>query len=413
MDIRAYIEKNKEAPYIFDAFKLNGFECYAVGGCIRDAILGIEPHDIDFCTNATPDQMKAIAKWIHKNYVHCEIVPVGEKFGTLAFSFPKTGIIYEITTYRKDGRYEDSRHPKGVSYTSDIIEDLKRRDFTCNAIAWNPDVGFVDPFKGIEDISRQAISCVGNPIDRFSEDALRIIRLLRFALKYEFDIDTKTLNAAKKLVENLNKVAKERLGKELVQIFNFKTFTNNSRKIVKLFWKILETITPVSMEDIDWILKFNNPLLKWYFVFNCDSEKIDIFVNNMNEFAIGSKIVTGCLNLRFACDFYNSCELEDVIKVLNYIKTSNERKAFLELKYCDSPKYEKVYKAIINNYAYSIKQLVINGDDVINITGIEPGPKVKQYLNQCLDAVITNQANNSKRFLTEYIKQLFLLDTSK
>ena len=409
MEMLEYFSKNKEAMQIFDAFSSNEFECFVVGGCVRDILINKIPHDIDFCTNATPEQMIDVAKWIHKNYQPCEVIPVGEKFGTMAYHFPETGNIYEITTFRNDGRYEDSRHPKEVNYSDNVFDDLKRRDFTCNAIAWSPLTGFVDPFHGIGDLVCQEIRCVGNPIDRFNEDALRIIRLLRFALKYEFTINTETYKAAIKNVHTLNLVAKERLGKELTQIFNMNTFTNTNKRVRKLMDEILNEITPVVAEDSDWVFGVHNYLLKWYFSFNCDSALPEVFISKLNKFAVGSEIVNGCMNLRAAYNFYNICEVKDSIKVLEFLETSDERKAFLECIVPGTPKYNKIIEAIVNNYAYSIKQLTINGNDIMAITGMKPGPEVKKILNQCLDAVIENQEHNSRKFLCDYVAKIYSL----
>lgn len=167
--------------FIFDMFSKHGYKIYAVGGCVRDSILGIQPKDIDFCTNATPEQMYDVYEYLDK-ITPTDIIPTGEKFGTLTFRFHNFDEQYEITTFRNDGRYEDGRHPKEVSYADTLEEDLKRRDFTCNAIAWNPIKGYVDPFNGRQDIENKVIRCVGNPEERFNEDALRIIRLVRFAI---------------------------------------------------------------------------------------------------------------------------------------------------------------------------------------------------------------------------------------
>ena len=157
---------------IFDTFREFGYKIYAVGGCVRDIVLGKEPKDIDFCTDATPDEMKEIYfkhfRW--GNVI--KLIPTGEKFGTLTFRFSEQNEQYEITTFRTDGRYEDGRHPKEVSYTKTLEEDLSRRDFTINAIAYNPEEGLVDPFNGLQDIENRVVRCVGDPKERFNEDSL-------------------------------------------------------------------------------------------------------------------------------------------------------------------------------------------------------------------------------------------------
>ena len=144
----------------------NGYSAYVVGGCVRDSILGREPHDWDICTSATPAEMLDIFKYK-------KIIETGLQHGTVTVVV--NGVPYEITTYRIDGDYSDSRRPDSVEFTSDIIEDLKRRDFTINAMAYNYEDGLIDPFNGLEDIKYKKITCVGSAKDRFSEDALRIL----------------------------------------------------------------------------------------------------------------------------------------------------------------------------------------------------------------------------------------------
>ena len=179
-----------EVKTLFKAFEECGYELYLVGGCVRDALLHIEPHDIDFATNATPEQMKEVcAHMLDKMGVDAITYPSGEKFGTLTFALhtnKNTIKSFEVTTYRADGRYEDGRHPKEVHYASTIEEDLARRDFTMNAIAWSPTRGYVDPYYGRDDIRRKMIRTVGNPNERFKEDLLRILRLARFSFRYFF-----------------------------------------------------------------------------------------------------------------------------------------------------------------------------------------------------------------------------------
>ena len=184
----------------------NGFEAFIVGGCVRDSILGKTPHDWDICTNAKPDGIKECLSKYHT-------IDTGIKHGTVSVEIDKE--IFEITTYRIDGEYSDNRHPKNVDFTTNIIDDLARRDFTINAIAYNDEKGIVDPYHGCEDLKLGTIRCVGEPEKRFREDALRIIRALRFASVYSFRIDSSTAQA---ILDNrilLNNVSAERIACEL------------------------------------------------------------------------------------------------------------------------------------------------------------------------------------------------------
>ena len=162
-----------------------GYEAYIVGGCVRDAILGLEPKDWDITTSALPEQVKSLFS---------NTVDTGIQHGTVMVIRHGTG--YEVTTYRIDGEYKDGRHPENVVFTRSLAEDLKRRDFTINAFAYSPEKGVVDMFDGLEDLENRLIRCVGDPNARFSEDALRIMRAVRFSAQLAFKIETVTLAAS-------------------------------------------------------------------------------------------------------------------------------------------------------------------------------------------------------------------------
>ena len=197
----------RAAEEIIDKLNKNGFEAYVVGGCVRDALMGREPGDWDITTSAKPEQVKA---------VFGRTIDTGIKHGTVTIMRGRTG--YEVTTYRIDGEYEDGRHPKSVEFTSNLVEDLKRRDFTMNAMAYNHESGLVDVFGGRQDMEARLIRCVGRAEDRFTEDALRILRALRFAAQLGFEIETETGEAICKLAPNLIHVSKERIQTELTKL---------------------------------------------------------------------------------------------------------------------------------------------------------------------------------------------------
>lgn len=192
---------------IIETLEANGFEAFAVGGCVRDTLLLRMPGDWDITTSAKPEEVKAL-------FDHT--IDTGIQHGTVTVM--KNHIGYEVTTYRIDGEYEDARHPKEVIFTSNLVEDLKRRDFTINAMAYNERVGLVDEFNGIEDLENKVIRCVGNPMERFSEDALRMLRAVRFSAQLGFSIDEDTKKAIKELAPTLSKVSKERIAVELIKI---------------------------------------------------------------------------------------------------------------------------------------------------------------------------------------------------
>ncbi|MDF2804532.1 MAG: hypothetical protein K0S61_4437 [Anaerocolumna sp.] len=198
------IQLPQNVDYIINELGNNGYEAFAVGGCVRDSILEREPEDWDITTKATPLEVKNIFR---------RTIDTGIQHGTVTVMLDKDG--YEVTTYRVDGEYEDSRHPKEVSFTSDLIEDLKRRDFTINAMAYNKDKGLVDAFDGLSDIKEGIIRCVGSAAERFEEDALRILRAVRFSAQLGFTIESETLEAVKKKVNNLKNISAERIRVEL------------------------------------------------------------------------------------------------------------------------------------------------------------------------------------------------------
>lgn len=200
-----------EIPYkvekILKTLEQAGHEAYAVGGCVRDSILGRTPDDWDITTSARPEQVKEL---FHRT------VDTGLQHGTVTVMLDKEG--FEVTTYRVDGEYEDGRHPKEVTFTASLEEDLKRRDFTINAMAYNPSVGLVDLFGGMKDLDGKIIRCVGEPLERFTEDALRIMRAVRFSAQLGFVIEEKTRNALSVIAPNLKNVSAERIQTELVKL---------------------------------------------------------------------------------------------------------------------------------------------------------------------------------------------------
>ncbi len=221
------------------AFKLleeSGFKTYAVGGCVRDIIMKKTPHDWDMTTSATPQQTMDV----FSNY---RVIPTGIKHGTVTVIIDDEPI--EITTMRIDGDYNDNRHPESVEFTSDITKDLSRRDFTVNAMAYNPSDGLIDPFNGMNDIENHIIRCVGNPNKRFSEDALRIIRALRFAsvLDFNIDIDTeKSIHLNRNLIDT---VANERIRVELVKLLQGEAVERILTDYKDIIFKIIPELKPL------------------------------------------------------------------------------------------------------------------------------------------------------------------------
>ena len=189
----------------------NGEEAWLVGGCVRDSLLGLAPHDWDLCTAARPEQVMEL-------FGEKQCIPTGLQHGTVTVK--RDGRLYEITTFRTEGSYSDGRHPDSVTFVPDVREDLARRDFTINAMAYSAEEGLCDPFGGQEDLARGVVRAVGEPLRRFEEDALRILRLYRFAARFGFVIDEATEAAAKQLAAHLDCVSVERIEEELDKLLS-------------------------------------------------------------------------------------------------------------------------------------------------------------------------------------------------
>ena len=194
------------AKTILNRFSNGGYEAYVVGGCVRDALMGIQPHDWDICTSALPEETMAL-------FSDCAVHPTGIQHGTVLIVLE--GVGYEVTTYRVDGSYTDHRHPQQVSFVRSLKEDLARRDFTINAMAWNPSQGLVDCFGGQADLTQKLIRCVGDPARRFEEDGLRILRGLRFAARFGFALEEETAAALRQKASLLEDISAERILEEL------------------------------------------------------------------------------------------------------------------------------------------------------------------------------------------------------
>lgn len=201
------IQLPEKVQFIISRLEQAGYEAYAVGGCVRDSLLGRQPHDWDVTTSAKPMQVKEVFR---------HTIDTGIQHGTVTVMLDHEG--FEVTTYRIDGEYEDSRHPKEVTFTVSLVEDLKRRDFTINAMAYNDRSGIVDAFGGVADLENGIIRCVGEAAERFGEDALRILRAVRFSAQLGFTIADGTKAAARALAPNLNHISAERIQAELVKL---------------------------------------------------------------------------------------------------------------------------------------------------------------------------------------------------
>ncbi len=233
----------QQVEYILNKLMEHGYEAYAVGGCVRDVLLGRTPGDWDITTSAKPYQVKELFR---------RTIDTGIEHGTVTIMLEKQG--YEVTTYRIDGEYLDSRHPSNVEFTDKLSEDLRRRDFTINAMAYNSITGIVDLYDGLSDLQKGIIRCVGNPEHRFDEDALRIMRAVRFAAQLGFIIDEETKNAIRVKVEHLKMISAERIRAELSKLI-----MAPNPELIYLAYEL--GITQIALPEFDMMLKTkqNNP----------------------------------------------------------------------------------------------------------------------------------------------------------
>lgn len=425
----------------------NGHEAYVVGGCVRDSILGREPHDWDICTSATPDEMLEIFK-------DKKIIETGLQHGTVTVVVNRES--YEVTTYRIDGEYSDNRHPDSVSFTKDIIEDLARRDFTINAMAYNDEEGLIDPFCGLGDLDNKIIRCVGNPEDRFNEDALRILRAIRFACQLEFHIHPSIgwQIGYTDIANNLRNISVERINSEFVKIvktdefykrlvFNYNIFTlfipelknmigfdhNNPWHIYDVFIHTIHAIKYCESED----------LIVRLAVFFHDFGKPHSYQDGEDgirhfkgHWEVSVELTDSIMKrLRFDNDtrnkvlqlvYYHDLHIKDrtdIKSLLNKIGIEQFER-LLEIKRADAkahnPIYleerikninnvEKLFKEIVkNNECFSLKDLAVAGEDLIAV-GYKPGKQLGTALQGVLDCVIAEEVNNNKEELLELAKE--------
>lgn len=423
----------------------NGYDAYAVGGCVRDSIMGRKCGDIDITTSARPDETENILKSAGIKYFE-----TGIKHGTITAVVD--GNNYEITTFRTDGEYFDNRHPQNVNYVSDIKEDLARRDFTVNAIAYNENKGIVDLYGGIDDIKARFIRAVGNPVKRFNEDSLRIMRGIRFASVLGFDIETETENAMFECKELLHNISSERIFAELIKLLQ----GDYCEKVLIKYKSIIGVIIPELKPCFDFQQNTKWHLYDVYthtvksialspgvdyirfalLLHDCgkpqcrttDSKGQDHFKghpavskkiaeNVMRRFKVSNEFFKKVSTLIEYHDYYIK---ENPVNIKKWLNRLGEEMTldYIDIKIADLSSHNTVLSAeeiltlkrikkmtqdIINSgEAYKISQLYINGSDLLNLgyKGKEVGDKLEFLLN----FVIENPDLNKKEVLLDMCK---------
>lgn len=434
------IDLPKNVKIIIEQLNKNGFEAYAVGGCVRDSILGRMPNDWDITTSADPMSVKRIFK---------RTVDTGLKHGTVTVLMGSES--FEVTTYRVDGKYEDGRHPKEVSFTSSLKEDLLRRDFTINAMAYNDNDGLVDIFGGIEDIGKKLIRSVGDPRERFGEDALRLLRAIRFAAQLGYEIEDETYKAIGELAGTLEKISAERIQTELV-----KTITSDNPGMIKTAYEL--GLTRVFLPEIDVCFETNQDNPHHCYTVgdhiihameasnNSKNVRLTMLLHDiakpvckvLDEKGIGhfqghpvkssemsKKILT---RLKFdnatidtVCRLvkYHDERIEKGEKYMRRAMNHIGEDAFpiifdvfeadisAQSDYQREIKYQRLkdniedYNRIIEKkQCVYLKDLKVTGKDLIE-AGVNPGPKLGEILNAMLEEVIDNPDSNDKDYLID------------
>ena len=428
---------------ILDVLNRAGYEAYAVGGCVRDALLGRTPEDWDITTSARPEQVKALFR---------RTVDTGIQHGTVTVLLKDQS--YEVTTYRIDGLYEDGRHPKDVSFTACLKEDLQRRDFTINAIAYHPEEGLVDLYQGAEDLKQGLIRAVGVPAERFQEDALRILRAIRFAAQLGFSIEPHTLQSIGDFAERLRLISKERIQVELNKLLN--------SPYPETFRLLYETgITAIIFPEFDQMMHLPqhnpfhcysvgehtlkmltvieaDPILRWTALLHdvgkirtlsTDEKGINHFYGHGKDSAVMARdflrdlrfdnatIDAVCVLTRYHDYSFNMtkgnlrkaiCKVgEDLFpRLLKVVRADTLAKNPFAIRKLlpRIDRIEEMYAEILQDQdCTSLKDLAVSGRDLIE-AGMKPGKEMGGLLNALLQEVLEHPEKNNRETLLELTK---------
>lgn len=374
LNIPEYVKK------VMDTLNKNGYEAYVVGGAVRDAMLGQNPDDWDVTTNAMAEQTK---ECFDRHF------DTGIKHGTITVLMDKKPV--EVTTYRIDGEYRDNRRPESVAFTTDIKEDLKRRDFTVNSMAYNDDAGLLDLYGGAEDLKNKIIRCVSDADTRFNEDALRIMRAIRFAARLGFEIEEKTFESIRKNRHLLENISAERIQTELLKMLE------TSDDLHLLFDSgVAEVILPeVNFGDINLNVPCDRELKLSALLYNVENSR-DIF--NRLKFDNNTKHnvmkIIECSRKNIENSDYEVKKLLNIYGEELFLKTL----VLMETYDKDVSDIKEIFKRV-KNEPYSVKHLAVTGNDIINL-GIK-GKEIGVVMDILLDEVTKNPNLNNKDMLLD------------
>lgn len=431
---------------LLDLLHVKGFAAHVVGGCVRDSLMGIEPHDWDICTSATPDEMKLC-------FAGLRVIETGLQHGTLTVMVENEP--FEVTTYREDGEYQDNRHPKKVLFVRSLKEDLSRRDFTINAMAYNEQDGLVDPYGGTSDLEKKLIRCVGAPDTRFDEDALRLIRALRFAAVFGFNIEPATGESIHKSKELLKKIAVERIGSEFGKLLCGQGVEGVLRAYSDVIAVFIPEIVPMigfrqnnpyhcydvwEHTIISIASAANNPIVRLTMLlhdiakpvsFTKDEAGIGHFYGHPSRSAEMAEAILKRLRYDNATTetvkilvLYHDVDLHSnsgyVKRLMNQLGIE-KLMLLLDVKLADyraqNPdhlperelaltKFRDVFDSVLDEaQCFSMKDLAVNGRDLIG-AGIPQGTRIGAILRELLDMVINDVIENEKEVLLKAAKKM-------
>ena len=429
---------------IINNLQFHGYEAFAVGGCVRDSILAKRPEDWDITTSAKPEQIKKLFR---------RTVDTGIKHGTVTVLLGKDS--FEVTTYRVDGAYEDSRHPKEVRFTNRLEEDLKRRDFTINAMAYNDEVRLVDVFGGMQDLNHHLIRCVGDPEERFSEDALRILRAVRFSAQLNFPIEPNTAAAVRKLAPTLKNISAERIRTELVKLLVSAhperirdAYELGITQIILPEWDAMEGVTQNTphhkynvaehtiraMKNVkrDKILRLTmlfhdmgKPAVKTTDENGRDHFRGHALVSEeiarrvMRRLKFDNETVKTVARLVCYHDYRVEATSQNVRRAMNrigvelfpYYLAVRMADAKAQSTYQRREKIENIvemrrlYKETLQQEdCVTLRKLAVGGHELMEL-GMKPGREIGSMLSELLEYVIDDPSRNTKEILCDYVKE--------
>lgn len=394
-----------DVEWILRFLEEHGYETYLVGGAVRDLLRGVTPKDYDFATSATPDEILTV-------FAEYRSFTQGARFGTIGVVLHNHH--YEITTFRKEQNYLDARRPESVSFSKDIKDDLMRRDFTINALAYHPDRELLDYFDGTTDVKQKVVRAVGDPKDRFTEDRLRILRAIRFAITLGFTIEDKTKQAIEDLLPTITSVATERVHDEIVKcLYQFETLEETFLEVLKLYFPILDAYTKEKWATLLSLFQVLPPRESYYYTFLFFEFPNEVVYPLLKQFKVSAVVLK---EVRIFTKYLKTSLSKDRIQVKRYLnelgKESFFAVLFVKRMYLWSTKdsmkdLEEIYQVaesiIKNKEPYLLKQVKLNGKTLIE-HNFPQGKRIKAVLDYVLELVIHDPSLNHQEILLQFAK---------